>query len=866
MNAGYEKPISAYLFRFSPGETVESVRARLQRTKELGYQQVIVTYSSGKGHIQVGFDEAYFSALDVLVEACRAETMPFWIPDFTCFPTGNPDNGLEEHPELNKLFLDERHIDLCGPMPEAMLNMERVRSISFGKSLHRFENHDLASRRELAVVACRLRANPNNAAAPFLEEDTLICLDAFVKDGFLTWDVPEGRWRVFTLFTTRETSGRPGFVNLLSRESVALEIDRVHKRIYEHLKPELGKLWYGFFYDEPEAGNDGGEKVFDFFMLPGRRSASMDDCEVYSWSPEMPEELEKRDPQWKLKLPCLFYDGVDGYKDFRCAYMDAVSALIAENYARQVFDFCDRRGIYYFGHSLEDENSHARLGCGLGHYFRHQYYQHEAGIDVIASQILPGRDQATTWYGVTNADGEFYHYGLCKLASSEAHINPIKQGRSVVECFALYGQQGLAERKFVLDHIMVNGVSRMYLMDEGCFDEPVDYTASLIDYSDQLCGILYTAKSQIKTAILYHAEAEWREGEQAQKFQKPAAALARDQISYDVIPADVFSAPEKYGTDTETGLTINGHAYEAIIIPGCEKLPPAVAEFVRKARKNDFPVFFVDRSPNGFDEAPTALEELSAAVRATIRPDITLDSAQKQWFRYLHVTRGEEAFYWIHNEAPKGPADAVVTIPNAGEVLLWDVPTGKLFRPEQRREANGDVTLALHFEQFEMKILYLPGGTPEAEPVYTFGETRLHQGIWTTRFPDGAMEGSKGNVPTRLEDHTGPGVYGKFLCTTYAAFADRLPRWLDLGTISDCCEVFVNGKSAGKRAGAPYLFDLKGLVVPGENEIAIELYTSAANRTHPRTIFGISIDTLSSVPYAQVLPMGIQGPVQWIYE
>ena len=177
---------------------------------------------------------------------------------------------------------------------------------------------------------------------------------------------------------------------------------------------------------------------------------------------------------------------------------------------------------------------------------------------MIAGQILPGRDQAVTWYGVANADGEFYHYGLSKLASSEAHITPHKHGRSVVECFALYGQQGLAERKFVLDHIMVNGVNRLYLMDEGCYTEPTEYTASLIDYSDQICGVMYTSQSEIRTAILYHAEAEWREGEKAQKFQKPAAALAREQISYDIIPADVFEFPEKYHTVTDKGLQING--------------------------------------------------------------------------------------------------------------------------------------------------------------------------------------------------------------------------------------------------------------------------------------------------------------------
>ena len=877
MRSGYEKPISAYLFRFSPGESTETIRQHLRRTKEIGYKQVIVTYEPKEKRKQVPFDQTYFEALDHLVEACRAENMPFWIPDFTQFPTGSAGAVLEngEHPELNKLFIDERHMDLCGPMEQAVIDVKQMQNIAFSKAIHRFETMDMSKRKQIALIACRLRENPENAAAPFLMEDTAMLMDDHVKDGYLVWDVPEGYWRIISVFTTVETSGRPYYVNLLSRESVALEIETSHKKIYEHLKGELGTLWYGFFYDEPEAGNDGGEKVFDFFMLPGKRSQFMDDCEVYSWSPEMPAEMELRDPDWKRKLPCLFYDGSSYYKDFRCTYMDAVSALIQENYSRQVSEFCRERGIYYFGHSLEDENSHTRLGCGLGHFFRHQYYQDEAGIDVIAGQILPGRDRAVTWYGVTNADGEFYHYGLSKLASSEAHINPLKKGRSVVECFALYGQQGLAERKFVLDHIMVNGVNRMYLMDEGCYMESPEYTASLVDYSDQLCGLLYTSRSEIKTAILYHAEAEWREGDKAQKFQKPAAVLARNQISYDIVPADIFTFPERYDTIIEKGLSVNGHSYEALILPACEKLPPSVAAFVKNCKRTGFPVFFVDRIPEGFHEAAawddnkifcSSLNALAENVKKVIRPDMALESSKKEWFRYLHVSRGTEQFYMIHNEAPRGGADACVTIQGSGEVFLWDVMTGKLFTLEQTPAEEGQVRLHLHFEQYEMKVLYLPGEMSVSEAAAAITGSEVHQGPWELVYPDGTVAVSDGNIPPGPENHVGYGFYGKLLYRTTFTPKGTLPKWLELNSVSDCCEVFVNGRSVGKRVGAPYLFELGDTLLPGDNKIEIELYTSASNIRTDAKIFGIPVDDLSGVPYGLTLPMGIRDKARWLYE
>lgn len=876
MKSGYKKPISAYLFGFAPTDTVEAIRKRIRRAKDLGYQQLIVSYESAKGMKQVPFDETYFGAVDCLVEACRAENMPFWIPDFTSFPTGSAGCALEagECPQANKIFIDERHLDFYGPMEHAVVNVESMRRIAFGKAAHQFRKVDVAARNEIALVAHRLKDNPNNAASPFLEEDTAVLLNDYVKDGFLIWDIPQGRWRISTVFTTYESSGRAFYVNLLSKESVALEIEKAHKPIYEHLKDELGTTWYGYFYDEPEAGNDGGSEVFDFFMLPGRRSRYMDDCEVYSWSPEMPVEMEKRDRDWKKKLPYLFYDGIDGYKDFRCAYMDAVTALIQENYSRQVYEFCRDRGIYYFGHSLEDENSHTRLGCGLGHYFRHQYYQDEAGIDVIAGQILPGRDRTATWYGVANADGEFCHYGLSKLASSEANINPLKRHRSVVECFALYGQQSLAVRKFVLDHIMINGVNRMYLMDEGCYSESPEYSASLIGYCDEFCGVMYTSQSEIQTAILYHAEAEWREGEKAQKFQRPAAVLARNQISYDVVPADVFTYPERYDAFTEKGLMINGHAYQALIIPACEKVPESVADFVKKCKETGFPVFFVNRVPAGMDEVAKScdavqccgLSELADRVKQRMTLDIEVESDRKEWIRYLHVSRGEENFFFLHNEAPCGSADALVRLKGEGEALIWDMMSGRLFRPRQQAK-DGWIELPLSMGQYEMTALYLPGVKKVEEPVVTIREEKIHEGSWVLEFPDGRRETMESSSMLKPEEYVGYGFYGRLVYrTSFQGEGGELPSWLDLGAVSDCCEVFLNGKSLGKRPGTPYLFEVKGMKPNEVNQLEIEVYTSAGNIRTDHKIFGIPVDSFSGVPYSMALPMGITGPVKWLYE
>ena len=866
--------VSTLFFHFSGDEPAESLHNRLAEAKEIGIHQIIASYKT-QGMAQAKFDETYFRALDMLTAACREQGMCFWLEDYAPFPTGSANGAYQEaeYAERNKLYIDERHMDLCGPVEGAVVRIDSLQNVVYGKAMHRFAKVDPSGRKRVGIVACRLKENPADPASVLLEDKSALRLDGYEKDGFLKWDVPKGRWRIFVLYTTREASGRAHFMNLLSRESVALEVEKVHKPLYEHLKEELGKTWIGFFYDEPEIGNAGGDAVFDFFMLPGRRTKDKTDCNVYAWSSEMPGEMEKREPDWVLGLPYLWYDGTEDHKEYRGHYMDAVSSLVRENYNGQVYDFCRERGVCYIGHVLEDENCHTRQGCGPGHYFRQQYYQDEAGIDVIAGQILPGRDHGASWYGVVNADGEFYHYGLAKLASSEAHINPVKKNRAAAECFAMYGQQGLSERKFLLDHLLVNGVNRMLLAELPTYEASRDYAGALVSYTDRLCRLLRTAKPVIKTAVLYHAQAEWREGEKAQKFQRPGAVLARNQISYDVIPEDVFAFPERYQARLADGLSVNGNAYEALILPGCGSLPAAAEDFVRHCAETGFPVFFVDRLPDALKELVgeyanltlTPLAGLAEAVSGAICPDIAVKSPKKQWIRYSHVTDGSGQYYLLHNEAPDGGTECEAVLPAEGQVELWEPLSGIRMVPEQEALGDGRVRICFRLGRYEMKVLYCPKDRMEGAEALEIRGKALHRAGWQLELPDGRrVETEAGSLP-RPEDFLGYDFYGKLCYRTVYKAEGPLPVLLELGSASDCCEVFLNSQSLGKRPASPYLYDVRGAVREGENELLIELYTSGANVKNERKIFGIPMDGLTALPYSLVEPMGITGPVTWYY-
>src|SRR5690625_3867974 len=261
---------SAFFFGFVPGEKKEDLIPRLGEVKEKGIHNIIASY--GEANLQEGkFDELYFATLPEIAEACRDLQMTFWIEDYSPFPTGNANGAYKEgeYEKLNKLYVDERHMDIRGPFENAEIRIDALLRVVYGNALHRFKKVAPNDREKLTVVAYKLNEVNSTNSLVLLEEDSAVCLDTYIQDGKLVWDIPAGYWRIFVVYTTYESAGRPYYMNLLSKESVALQIEKVHKPIYESLKTYSGNCWRGFFYDEPEIGNAGGDGVFDFFLLPG---------------------------------------------------------------------------------------------------------------------------------------------------------------------------------------------------------------------------------------------------------------------------------------------------------------------------------------------------------------------------------------------------------------------------------------------------------------------------------------------------------------------------------------------------------------------------------------------------------------------
>ena len=801
--------------------------------------------------------------MDIVLDEARKLGMQVWILDDSHFPTGYAAGAVKDAPEaLCRQSLVYQMID-CPKSGERMdfslrdyseapafqpTLMEQY-AVDWSKA-RRFDDDQL-----IGVVAVKTGGNMQGG---------LLDLSAAIGQETLRFQVPEGQWKLCLLHLTRNRGPHRDYINMMSAASCRKLIDAVYEPHWAHYKKEFGKTIAGFFSDEPEIGNG---HLYEM----GKPIWQMED---QAWSDEVTAALkEVLGPEWVKYLPLLWEQDFDSSAcaKVRLAYMDAVTRLVQKNFSEQIGTWCRAHRVKYIGHLIEDNNQHTRTGSSLGHYFRGLSGQDMAGIDDIGGQVLPSGEHNGP-YGLMgdNRNGRFHHYVLGRLGASLAAIDPIKHGDCLCEIFGNYGwEEGVRLEKYLADHFLVRGVNHFVphafsMKDYPDPDCPPHFYAyghnpqyrhfgALMAYMNRMCALLKSGEPQADVAILYNAESDWMG--RCMPLEEIAEPLARSQISYDILPADVFTDLKRYNTNLENGLTVNGRSYKALILPACDFLPPCVEKALPELKEKDVRVIDAGVAAPLF--IPQKLRELG------LRDAKVLPACGD--IRALHGAGQQE--YWILINEGNQPWQGVIDVPSAGPCYQYDAWMNG--RRTIQAEIQGDGTrlhvslLPLHstvviFGDASEELSLLP------EP-FEGRKTRLNQG-WTRsvckaiEYPH-FIEAKEVCLPDDLAgekpEFSGLVRYEKSICL------DQLPARASL-TVTDAyegVEVFVNGHSLGIQVAPPFQNEVTPYLQMGENSIAIEVATTLEreNAVQPdrmRMYMGLP-------PKQPACPSGINGQVIW---
>ncbi|WP_127493318.1 glycosylhydrolase-like jelly roll fold domain-containing protein [Paenibacillus glycanilyticus] len=862
-------------FLWQHGEEEHRIREEMARVHEAGIGAVCV---EARPHPDF-LGPKWWSDLDVIMDEARHRGMKVWLLDDDHFPTGHAAGKVKQAPEeLHRKFLAERYIDTVGPAKGTSLLLDTLLTNGLRPT---FSTLEYAKGKNKLVSVTAVRRNSSDGS--LLSE--CIDLTEHITDGILYWDIPEGYWRIFVISESKDggSAAQEDYLNPLIRDSVRILIDTVYEAVYERYKADFGSAFAGFFSDEPGFYND--KTTFDFQSRPGKKGVPL------PWSSDMPDLLEQAlGGEYRKQLYLLWQEEAEEqFNVVRYAYMNIVSKLYADNFCSQIGDWCRARGVEYIGHVLEDNNVHARLGPGPGHFFRSLWGQDMSGLDVVLWQIVPGFDELSFRNTSGEADSEFFHYGLAKLGVSLAHIDPKKQGRTMCEVYGAYGwTEGLKLMKWLTDHMLVRGVNYFvpHAFTQKAFPEPdcpphmyadgknpqYRYYKHLNHYMNRMSHLISGGRHVATAAVMYHAEAEW--SGKAMYFHKPAKVLMQHQIDCDILPIDVLleSASIK-----DNRLVVHQEDYQCLLVPYAEALPAAIIRSLVQYVEQGLEIFFIEDLParaseglDALDELFTlahhpkvkrvALDNLAQELTASGYYEVRADQYQPYLRNYQYKHEGLDVWMFF-NEHPYQTLDTKLDLPVSiqGEVYAYDAYLNRLSKVEAIGR-NGDLkTVQLVLSPYESVVL-LHGKDLDlctALPSYTVGAGFELTGEWSVSIAEAE------HYPSFKE-------WGKLAALSNMSRPDYLPRFsgtfryemefewneaseqviLELGEVYETAEVWLNGEQAGVRICPPYRLEISGLLKKGVNKLVIEVTNTLAKDQR---------DFLSS--FAQQEPSGLIGPV-----
>lgn len=819
-------------FYWLHGDHYDTIPQEVERIYNSGCRAFCVESRPHKDFVGPG----WWRDMDLILQEAKKRDMQVWILDDDHFPTGNAAGHIKNyHPDKRRWDIGERHVDVAGPLTDALLMTNET------------ENSRL-----LGVFAYKRTGEQENCCA-----DQVLDFSDRVNDKFCQITVPEGVWRVFFIYKTRELTEKADHIDMLSKESVRVLIDAVYEPHYARYKEYFGNTIQGFFSDEPSLGN----AWFSGHMVdPGmyERRLGLQGM-AYPWRPEIMEAVQAQvgfDPL--PYIAALWTDIGEKTPIIRYAYMDAVTRLYRENFTRQIGDWCREHGVEYIGHVIEDMNAHKRTGCSAGHYFRALDGQHMSGIDIVLHQILPGMSDYIHITGTKSnrAEPEFFDYALAKMASSLAHIGKDMRGRAMCEVFGAYGwAESCSDMKWLLDHLLVRGVNHFVphafspkFPDPDCpphfgangKDPQYDSFSRLMRYGNQVSHLLYGGTHVADAAILYDAEFEWMNKENTTQFMNvPAKVLYDNNIDFDFLPIDCIVGDTDariYSAEAEGNvLKVNEERYKVLIVPAAPLMPQKLTDKLAELARKGVPILRM-----GTD---CSREDLHEKVLAVLTPDIEI-TGSKKFLRCCHYADGANDIYMFVNENVACNAQC--------EVTLNSVRSEKGICLDLLNDTHYKVAL----QEGKMQLSLAPGHSvlfvfgdvdfdalPEKKNWSKYEKAELTFKIETADADDlqrftllkEAVKANELFSITNLDCM--PEFSGTVRYTT--KFLDsQLPDTekiaLDLLDAGNACRLFLNGEDLGIRLTKPYFYDLSGKIAKGENQLVIEVSNTLANKVRDR--------------------------------
>ncbi len=471
-------------------------------------------------------------------------------------------------------------------------------------------------------------------------------------------------------------------------------LELVYDRYDRLFDGKLSKAVGGIFTDEPNI--HGGRSAFTFTngFVP--------------WTDRFPEEFKKR-RGYEISecVPYLFFEHERSFKS-RHDFWRTAGELFTESYMKQIYEWCDSRGVAFTGHFLYENDLGTATRCSGG-VMKNYRYQHIPGMDLLTDQ-----------------NGEYLTIRQCASVARQ-----LGRKTAISEMYGCTGwQSDFDMQRRIGDWHAVQGVNlrcqhlALYSL-RGCRKR--DYPASfnynttwwshlgtVENYFERLNSVL-SAGDAVRDLLILHPQATaWgmlgsdlispsiqqdgrvhlnkidshmqRVDQYGHRFNSLLKTLYTNHIDFDLGDDTIL---EELGSVTGNKLTVGACTYRTVLIPQVDTLVSSTYQLLRQFAEQGGRVVILTPLPTrldgevcpelrfkGFELCPDP-QELLTILQGSLHYT-NADGKEINEVVFMHRREGEADLIFAVNLSREREANGRLTLDAVGTVYEADCMTGKL--------------------------------------------------------------------------------------------------------------------------------------------------------------------------------------------
>lgn len=727
---------------------------------------------------------------------------------------------------------------------------------------------------------------PHSAEAARLED--VVDLTPFFKDGVLTWNAPEGNWRIFRFgYSLTGKTNHPA-----SPEATGLEVDKLDPKA-------ITEYFHNYLQTYVDAsGGKLGKGGIEYLLTDSYEAGAQ------TWTGNMFEEFKTRKGydllRWMPALTGMVLNSTEETERFLFDWRRTIGDMIAEYHYDLQNEILKPYGMKRYTES--HENYRANLSDGMDCKRYAEIPMSAFWMDYKNGNIFNPRFEAD----VRESASVAHIYGQNIAAAESFTSDGYRDGAWVFSPAVL---------KPTADAAMAAGLNRFVIhtsphqpVDDKVpglglgkygqwFDRHqtwADQAWAWTNYLSRSCYLLQQGQFVADVAY-YYGEDNNATGVMLKKVPALPYGYNYDYFSPSVI-RDLAKA--------ENGLITvpSGMSYRVLMLDAnvrhisidilrkikefadagvviCGAKPQKLAS--NTGTEEEFKTLVNDIWNSGRKNVTAGVDAAKVLSGIGLKPDFSVIEGNAKDVKFVHRTLSDGEIYWVTNLS-KETKNLTASFRTSGKKpVVWNAEDAST-EPVSYEIADGRTNVRLSLTQHQSVFVIL---TEDAESdsvrlPEVSDETLVEITTpWTVAFQPGrgAPQDATFDKLASLTESEDAGIkYFSGVATYSNTFKlNKKSRRckdsiiLDLGDVKDLAEVTVNGKNLGVYWNAPFRIDITKALRNGTNTIEIKV----VNMWHNRLVGDVQPGVTEKITYTQMeffkpdeplLPAGLLGPVRII--